>query len=72
MRPGPEVKQRPWFLAVDHDDETRGLLAEARTHLCDLGDVDVALVLADRAGDGARLLTTSRSLHPHAKRVLLI
>ena len=46
--------------------------AEARTYLCDVADVDVALVLADRAGDGARLLTATRSLHPHAKRVLLI
>ncbi|HET9666538.1 MAG TPA: FAD-dependent oxidoreductase [Desertimonas sp.] len=46
--------------------------AEARTYLCDIADVDVALVLADRAGDGARLLTATRSLHPHAKRVLLI
>ena len=47
--------------------------AEARTSLCDVADVDVALVLADRADDGARLLlTATRSLHPHAKRVLLI
>ena len=92
MRPGPELKQRPWILAVDHDAGTRGVLAEelddrygrhyevvvaassaeARTYLCDVADVDVALVLADRAGDGARLLTAARSLHPHAKRVLLI
>jgi thioredoxin reductase (NADPH) len=46
--------------------------AEARTYLCDVVDVDVALVLADRTGDGARLLAAARSLHPHAKRVLLI
>jgi len=46
--------------------------AEARTYLCDVVDVDVALVLADRAVDGARLLAAARSLHPHAKRVLLI
>ena len=45
---------------------------EARTHLRDVADADVALVLADRADDGARLLAATRSLHPHAKRVLLI
>ena len=45
---------------------------EARPHLRDVAQVDVALVLADRADDGARLLAETRSLHPHAKRVLLI
>jgi thioredoxin reductase (NADPH) len=45
---------------------------EARTYLRDVARGDVALVLADRADDGARLLATTRSLHPHAKRVLLI
>lgn len=59
MRPGPELKQRPWILAVDHDAGTRGV---ARTYLCDVADVEVALVLADRAGDGARLFTATRSL----------
>lgn len=59
MRPGPELKQRPWILAVDHDAGTRGV---ARTYLCDVADVEVALVLADRAGDRARLFTATRSL----------
>jgi thioredoxin reductase (NADPH) len=45
---------------------------EAGTHLGDVADADVALVLADRADDGARLLAATRSVHPHAKRVLLI
>ena len=45
---------------------------EARAHLRDVAHGDVALVLADRADDGARLLAATRSLHPHAKRVLLI
>ncbi len=46
--------------------------AEARTHLRDIAGADVALVLADRADDGPRLLAATRSLHPHAQRVLLI
>jgi thioredoxin reductase (NADPH) len=45
---------------------------EARRHLRDVADADVALILADRADDGAQLLAATRSLHPHAKRVLLI
>jgi thioredoxin reductase (NADPH) len=45
---------------------------EARTHLHDVAHGDVALVLADRADDGARLLAAARSLHPHAKRAMLI
>jgi thioredoxin reductase (NADPH) len=45
---------------------------EARTHLRDVADGDVALVLADRADDGDRLLAATRSSHPHATRVLLI
>ena len=46
--------------------------AEARAHLRDIAHADVALVLADRADDGPRLLAATRSLHPHAQRVLLI
>ena len=45
---------------------------EARRHLRDVAPGDLALVLADRADDGAPLLATTRSLHPYAKRVLLI
>jgi thioredoxin reductase (NADPH) len=44
---------------------------EAHAYLGDAAH-DVALVLADRADDAARLLAATRSLHPHAKRVLLI
>ncbi len=45
---------------------------EAHTYLRDAANADVALVLADRADDGARLLAATRSLHPLAKRGLLI
>jgi thioredoxin reductase (NADPH) len=45
---------------------------EAYTSLRDVADPGVALVLADRADDGARLLTVTRSLHPRAKRALLV
>jgi thioredoxin reductase (NADPH) len=45
---------------------------EADAYLRDVAAADVALVLADRAEDGARLLAATRTLHPHAKRVLLI
>jgi len=44
---------------------------EARAHLR-VGQGDVALVVADRADDGVALLATTRTLHPRAKRVLLI
>jgi thioredoxin reductase (NADPH) len=33
---------------------------------------DVALILADRASDGAALLEEARTLHPHARRGLLL
>jgi thioredoxin reductase (NADPH) len=45
---------------------------EAQTYVRDATPGDLALVLADRTGDAARLLVATRSLHPHAKRVLLI
>jgi thioredoxin reductase (NADPH) len=45
---------------------------EAVVRLRDGAHADVALVLADRGHDGALLLSETRSLHPHAKRVLLI
>ncbi len=45
---------------------------EAHRHLGVVAHADVALVLADRADDGARLLAATRSLHPHAKRALLL
>ena len=45
---------------------------EARGYLGDVAHGPVALVLADRGDDGAQLLAATRTLHPHAKRVLLI
>lgn len=45
---------------------------EGCTYLREVAHAGVALVLADRAVDGARLLAAAWSLHPHAKRLLLI
>ncbi len=45
---------------------------EAHGCLGEVAQGPVALVLADRGDDGAQLLAATRSLHPHAKRVLLI
>jgi thioredoxin reductase (NADPH) len=69
------------MLLVDELDDRYGrhyniLIAasseEAVVRLRDGAHADVALVLADRGHDGALLLSETRSLHPHAKRVLLI
>ena len=45
---------------------------DARACLGDVTRSDVALVVADRADDGVALLAATRTLHPRAKRVLLI
>ena len=55
-----------------HYDVVVAASNEAHVHLGDGAPGDVALILADRADEGARLLAATRTLHPQAKRVLLI
>jgi thioredoxin reductase (NADPH) len=55
-----------------HYDVVAASNEEAHTYLGDVTQSDVALVVADRADDGAALLAATRTLHPRAKRVLLI
>jgi thioredoxin reductase (NADPH) len=56
----------------DYDVVIAASNEEAERYLRDNTHADVVLVLADRADDAARLLAATRSLHPQAKRVLLI
>jgi thioredoxin reductase (NADPH) len=59
---------RDYTIAVDSDVVTacQRLRALAKT------GTSVALILADRASNGAALLDDARSLHPHARRGLLL
>ena len=56
----------------DYDVVIAASTEEARSYLSPAASVEIALVLADRTDSGAQLLATTRSLHPQAKRVLLI
>jgi thioredoxin reductase (NADPH) len=45
---------------------------DGRAILTEGSGADVALVIAERHEDGAQVLASTRALHPHAKRALLI
>jgi thioredoxin reductase (NADPH) len=46
--------------------------ADALALLTDAASAEVALVVAERHEEGARLLAATRRLHPHAKRAVLV
>ncbi len=55
-----------------YDIVVTGASDDARAFLSDPGAGDVALVVAERDYHGAQVLAATRTLHPHAKRALLI
>jgi thioredoxin reductase (NADPH) len=56
----------------DYDVVVAASSEDARAYLGEVTPSDIALVVADRADDGVALLAATRTLHPRAKRVLLI
>src|ERR1043165_3890363 len=59
---------RDYMIVVDRDIESAGQRLRA---IGQSGD-ELALILADRASNGAKLLDEARTVHPHARRGLLL